>query len=92
MQKRVFRVLGFVLSSTALVAFLLHPNHLKFNSTPTSCDDHCCVCHTVPMGAAKPQTDSTPTAFLVFEVPAPVQALVVRDLFSTESPRGPPAA
>jgi hypothetical protein len=91
MRKRLFRSLGFLLSYTALLAFLLHPIHIKFDSHPDH-SDHCCVCHSVPMGATQPQADSTPATYLVFEVPAPALALVVRDLFSTESPRGPPAA
>ena len=66
-------------------------HHLNFN-THSDSSDHCCVCHTVPMGATQPQMDSTPGAYMVYEIPVPTQALIVCDLISSESPRGPPAA
>jgi len=90
MRYRAFRVFGFVLASCALLAFLLHPNHLGVGAH--SDDSHCCVCHTVPMGAASPQTVEKPVAYLVFNVSAPAETQLFVTLLTSESPRGPPCA
>jgi hypothetical protein len=85
------RPLGFVLSFCAIVAFLLHPIH-SLTETHSGTSSHCCVCHTVPMGAVRPQTDHAPGTFLVFTVSVLEEARQFGDILSAESPRGPPYA
>ena len=90
MLKRLWRPLGFFLTFSAIAAFVLHPNHAQLKADAGS--SHCCVCHTVPMGASRPQVDHIPVSYVVSKVivSLPFQSSAVS--FSPDSPRGPPAA
>jgi len=92
MPKSLLRPLGFLLTFIAIAAFILHPKHVCLDNDSGSASSHCCVCHTVPMGAARPGIDHAPVVYVVYKVAAPAPSQPVNVLFSLESPRGPPFA
>jgi len=90
MRNRGLRTFGFFLTFFALTVFVLHQNHIHLNANTGS--SHCCVCHTVPMGASRPDVDQTPVVYLVYDVWVPDHVRPFNAVYCAESPRGPPAA